>query len=184
MGFIELLIMAVGLSMDASAVNMANGFSLRKFVFKFAFITSLTFGLMQGLMPLIGYLSGSIFGEFIEKIDHYIALVLLGVIGAQMIKESFSKEVEEVEGLKMKTILSQGIATSIDALAVGVSLAALKVDITQAVYLIGSVTFILSFISFYLGGRFGNVFKNKAQLVGGIILVGIGLKIFIEHMFF
>jgi putative Mn2+ efflux pump MntP len=186
MGIIEIIALSIGLAMDATAVSMTNGMNDTQIKFKKMILIGLTFGLFQALMPLIGYLFGTIFVEFIEQIDHWIALVLLGFLGFQMLREGFSKDEEEgkTNELGVKMLLMQGIATSIDALAVGVSFASLKVNITYAVLSIGIITTILSILGVFIGKKFRDLLKNKASILGGIILISIGLKIFIEHMFF
>lgn len=185
MGIIEIIMLSIGLAMDATAVSMTNGMNNRKIKFSKALIIGVTFGLFQALMPLIGYLFGSLFTEIISALDHWIALVLLGYLGGKMLYDGLSKneEIAETKDLNFKTLLLQGIATSIDALAVGVSLASLDVDIVVAVLSIGIITMVLSTIGVGIGKKFGDLLNNKAAIFGGIILIGIGLKIFIEHMF-
>ena len=186
MSLIELFVIAVGLSMDAFAVAVCKGLSVQKLEKKHIFITGLWFGSFQGLMPLIGYLLGSTFERFITPIDHWVAFVLLGIIGANMIKESLSKD-EEEEGndasFSVKSMFVMAVATSIDALAVGITFALLpEVNITAAVTFIGVVTFTLSCIGIKIGNAFGAKFKDKAELAGGIILVLMGAKILLEHL--
>ena len=173
MTLLELILIGIGLSMDAFAVAVTNGLCCKNIKTGGALANGVCFGLFQGLMPLIGFLLGVGFAKYIRAVDHIIALVLLCFIGGQMIWESFKKEEEEQTGstLTLKMLLMQGVATSIDALAVGVSFAALT-DV--------NVPFACSAI----GKKFGTILNNKAQLVGGLILVGIGVKIFIEHVFF
>lgn len=186
MSIIEIIVLSVGLAMDATAVSMTNGMNDTKMKIKKILLIGLTFGLFQALMPLLGYLFGMLFVDFIEKIDHWIALILLGFLGIQMLREGVSKKEgqDDVKGLGLKLLLIQGVATSIDALAVGVSLASLKVNILYSVISIGIITAILSVIGVFIGKKFGDLLNNKASILGGIILIGIGLKIFIEHMFF
>lgn len=186
MSIIEIIVLSIGLAMDATAVSMTNGMNDTKMKVKKILLIGLTFGLFQAIMPLLGYLFGTLFVDFVEKIDHWIALILLGFLGIQMLREGFSKneDKEEVKTLGLKMLLIQGVATSIDALAVGVSLASLKANILVAVISIGIITTLLSIIGVYVGKKFGNLLNNKASILGGIILIGIGLKIFIEHMFF
>lgn len=186
MSIIEIIVLSIGLAMDATAVSMTNGMNDTKMKVKKILLIGLTFGLFQAIMPLLGYLFGTLFVDFVEKIDHWIALILLGFLGIQMLREGFSKneDKEEVKVLGLKMLLIQGVATSIDALAVGVSLASLKANILVAVISIGIITTLLSIIGVYVGKKFGNLLNNKASILGGIILIGIGLKIFIEHMFF
>ncbi|MBQ9375138.1 MAG: manganese efflux pump [Ruminococcus sp.] len=186
MGIVELLLLAIGLSMDAFAVSVTNGLCLKKTAWKTALACGICFGLFQGVMPTIGFALGKTFTRYITSIDHYIALVLLAFIGGKMVIESFKKD-EDSENtftLTLGLLLVQGVATSIDALAVGVSFAALSVDIVFAAAFICCVTFVFSYAGVYIGKKFGTILNSKAQLVGGLILIGIGLKIFIEHTFF
>ena len=185
MGLPELILLAVGLSMDACAVAICKGLALRKVNVKQMLTVGLWFGGFQGLMPLIGYLLASLFAEFIRSVDHWVAFALLGFIGINMIREALSKEEEEADpSLSFKTMLVMAIATSIDAMAVGISFAFLDVQIIPAVTLIGVITFVLSALGVKLGAAFGCRFKSKAELAGGVILISLGLKILIEHLFF
>ncbi|MGN1133615.1 MAG: manganese efflux pump MntP family protein [Oscillospiraceae bacterium] len=187
MGLIDLLLLAIGLSMDAFAVSVTNGLCVKNIKWKGALACGLCFGLYQGAMPTIGFALGKAFESVITSVDHYIALILLGIIGGKMIYDGI-KAKDETENANTKLtfgiLMLQGIATSIDALAVGVSFAALSVNIVSAAAFICCVTFIFSFAGVYIGRKFGTILNNKAEIVGGIILVGIGVKIFIEHMFF
>lgn len=183
MGIWELLIIAIGLSMDAFAVAVCKGLSMQKMNYKHAFVTGCFFGGFQALMPLLGYMLGIQFKDYIIFIDHWIAFVLLSVIGINMIRESRNKHCENVGNhfeLKKMAILS--LATSIDALAVGVTLAFLQVNIIPAVSMIGITTFIFSFIGVKMGNIFGGRLKSKAEFAGGIILISMGIKILIEHL--
>ena len=182
MGFIELLLIAVGLSMDAFAVSVCKGLSVKKVGVKHAALAGLYFGGFQFLMPVIGYLLGFRFESVIESIDHWVAFVLLAFIGGNMIKESFGKAEELNDDFGVKTMLLMAIATSIDALAVGVTFAFLEVQILPAAGLIGVTTFLLSFVGIYIGNAFGTRYKSRAELAGGIILVVIGVKILLEHL--
>ena len=186
MGIIEIIILSIGLAMDATAVSMTNGMNDTKIKIKKIVLIGLTFGIFQAIMPLIGYLFGTLFVEFIEQIDHWIALLLLGFLGFQMLREGLSKkdEEEKVKELGIKMLFLQGVATSIDALAVGISFASLRVNIVYAVLSIGVITTMLSIIGVLIGKKFGDLLNNKASILGGIILISIGIKIFIEHMFF
>ena len=177
MGFIELLLIAVGLSMDAFAVSVCKGLSVKKVGVKHAALAGLYFGGFQFLMPVIGYLLGFRFESVIESIDHWVAFVLLAFIGGNMIKESFGKAEELNDDFGVKTMLLMAIATSIDALAVGITFAFLEVQILPAAGLIGVTTFLLSFVGIYIGNAFGIRYKSRAELAGGIILVVIGVKI-------
>ena len=185
MGVIELLVLALGLSMDAFAVSICKGLSVPKLQVKHCLICGVYFGGFQALMPLIGWALGIRFQSMITNIDHWIAFVLLAVIGANMIKESFSKEEECPDAsFGFKTMLTLAVATSIDALAVGVSFAFLDVSIVPAVLLIGVTTFVCSAVGVKIGNVFGNRFQSKAEFLGGLVLIAIGLKILIEHLFF
>lgn len=184
MGFLELFILAIGLSMDAFAVSVCKGLAMPKCTIKNASICGLWFGGFQAGMPLIGYLVGYNFRDYITKFDHWIAFVLLLIIGGNMIKESFSKEEDEEDAsLAFKTMLVMAIATSIDALAVGVTFAFLPdTNIIAAVSFIGVITFTLSMAGVKIGNIFGSKYKNKAELAGGAILVILGIKILVEHL--
>ena len=182
MGFIELLLIAVGLSMDAFAVSVCKGLSVKKVGVKHAALAGLYFGGFQFLMPVIGYLLGFRFESVIESIDHWVAFVLLAFIGGNMIKESFGKGEELNDDFGVRTMLLMAIATSIDALAVGITFAFLEVQILPAAGLIGVTTFLLSFVGIYIGNAFGTRYKSRAELAGGIILVVIGVKILLEHL--
>ena len=189
MGLTEVFVLAIGLSMDAFAVSICKGISIGKAGVKHALIAGIWFGVFQALMPVIGYFCGRTFSDAIASIDHWIALILLGAIGLNMIKEAWQQRNEpQCESpsrmLSGRMILMQAIATSIDALAVGVSFAVMRVNILQAAASICLTTFLISLAGTQLGKRFGSLGREKAQLTGGVILVGIGLKIFIEHMFF
>jgi putative Mn2+ efflux pump MntP len=191
---LELFAIALGLSMDAFAVAITKGLCLRKVRFKYALITGLFFGGFQALMPLIGYMLGNQFSRYITSFDHWIAFVLLLLIGLNMIKESREKKSEctdqgcgndgEEDSFSLKNMTVLAIATSIDALAIGVTFAFLKVNIVPAVTFIGIVTFIFSFLGVKIGNVFGAKFESKAELAGGIILVAMGLKILFEHLGF
>lgn len=190
MGAVELIILAVGLSMDAFAVAICKGLSMKKVSFKEMAIVGLWFGGFQALMPLIGYFLGEACEKYIEQVDHWVAFVLLVLIGALMIKESFEKEEKKEEEkenssspLAFKTMLTMAIATSIDALAVGISFGILPdVNITVAVSSIGIITFILSAVGVKIGNVFGAKYKSKAEFAGGLILVLLGIKILLEHL--
>ena len=183
--FIELFLLGVGLSMDAFAVSVCKGLGMRKLNKKQAVIIGLYFGGFQALMPALGYLLGSQFESMITQIDHWIAFVLLGIIGSSMIKESREDEEEEVSAsFDVKTMLALAVATSIDALAVGVTFAFLHVNIVWAVTFIGCTTFVLSAIGVKAGNVFGMKYKSRAELAGGVILILMGIKILLEHLGF
>ncbi|MGN0395882.1 MAG: manganese efflux pump MntP family protein [Coprococcus sp.] len=180
MSIAELFILAVGLSMDAFAVSICKGLSLGKIKIKHMVIAGAWFGGFQALMPAIGYFLGSFFADLVTKCAHWIAFVLLLFIGGNMIKESLDKAEEMDSSMTFKVMFLLAIATSIDALAVGVSFAFLKVNIIWAVLFIGCVTFICSAIGVKIGSIFGSKYKSKAELVGGIILILIGIKIVLD----
>lgn len=185
MGLIELFLIAVGLSMDAFAVSVCKGLAMPKWTFKKAAIVGLWFGGFQALMPAIGYILGAQFQEAIASIDHWIAFVLLALIGGNMIHEALDNDEEEADAsLDVKTMFLLAVATSIDALAIGITFAFLKVNIIPAVCFIGIVTFIISFAGVKIGNVFGARYKNKAEIVGGVILILLGLKILLEHLGF
>lgn len=185
MGLIELFLIAVGLSMDAFAVSVCKGLAMPKCTFKKAAIVGLWFGGFQALMPAIGYILGAQFQEAIASIDHWIAFVLLALIGGNMIHEALDNDEEEADAsLDVKTMFFLAVATSIDALAIGITFAFLKVNIIPAVCFIGIVTFIISFAGVKIGNVFGVRYKNKAEIVGGVILILLGLKILLEHLGF
>ena len=185
MGLIELFLIAVGLSMDAFAVSVCKGLAMPKCTFKKAAIVGLWFGGFQALMPAIGYVLGAQFQETIASIDHWIAFVLLALIGGNMIHEALDNDEEEADAsLDVKTMFLLAVATSIDALAIGITFAFLKVNIIPAVCFIGIVTFIISYAGVKIGNVFGVRYKNKAEIVGGVILILLGLKILLEHLGF
>ena len=188
MHFLELLILAVGLAMDAFAVSVCKGLTLKKADLKSMAKCGLWFGGFQAIMPLIGFLLGSLFASAIETVDHWIAFGLLALIGLNMLKEAFSKEEcdccsEKNADFSVKTMFAMAIATSIDAMAIGVSLAmAGGVNIWLAVLLIGVVTCLLSGAGVKIGSVFGARFEKKAQITGGVILVLLGVKILLAHL--
>lgn len=186
MGFIEIFMIALGLSMDAFAVSVCKGLSVCKIKKRHYLLAGLWFGGFQALMPAIGYFVGSFFSDYITAFDHWIAFALLVLIGANMIKESFSKDEccdNTDASFGFKTMFLMAVATSIDALAVGVSFAIISdINIVLAVSLIGITTFVLSALGIKIGNIFGLKFKSKAELAGGVILVLIGLKILLEHL--
>ncbi len=182
MGIGELFILAVGLSMDAFAVSICKGLALGHSSFKGSVIVGLWFGFFQALMPLIGYFVGIQLSVFVKAFDHWIAFVLLAAIGISMIMESRSKEEDESPSLSVKAMFPLAVATSIDALASGIALAAVEGNIYWAVAFIGVITFCLSAFGVRLGSFAGSRYKSKAELAGGIILIAIGAKILIEHL--
>ena len=184
MSILEILLLGIGLSMDAFAVSICKGLSTKQLQIKHYLIIGAWFGGFQALMPTIGYFLGSTFEQYITAFDHWVAFVLLAAIGANMIKESFSKEESETNAsFAFKTMLLMALATSIDALAVGITFALLPdVNVPLAVCLIGITTFLCSAAGLRVGNLFGLRYKAKAELAGGIILILIGLKILLEHL--
>lgn len=183
MGVIEILLISIGLAMDAFAVSICKGLSMKKMNWKKAGIIGLYFGIFQAGMPLIGYFLGSTFANFVINVDHWIAFILLGVIGVNMIKEALSKECDSLnDNVDFKTMIILAIATSIDALAIGVTFAFLKVNVVLAVSSIGIITCILSVVGVKIGNVFGDKYENKAQFAGGLILILLGTKILLEHI--
>ena len=183
--FIELFLLGVGLSMDAFAVSVCKGLGMRKLNKKQAVIIGLYFGGFQALMPLIGCLLGSQFQKYITSIDHWIAFGLLAFIGGHMLWEVWKgddEEAEEAGPLRLGELTLLAIATSIDALAVGITFAFLGVNIVSAISIIGCTTFVLSGVGAMVGYRFGLRYKKKAEIAGGVILILIGLKILLEHL--
>ena len=183
MGVIELLLIALGLSMDAFAVSVGKGLSVQKINPRHSLSVGVWFGGFQALMPLIGYFLGVSFASLVENFDHWIAFVLLGIIGFNMIREALSNDECEAAhpDFSARTMLMMAIATSIDALAVGVSFAFLHIDIWSAASIIGVTTFILSIVGLRIGNIFGCRYKSKAEFAGGAILMVMGIKILIEH---
>ena len=182
MELITVLLLAVGLSMDAFAVSICKGLAVRKVTIRTMVIVGLWFGVFQGVMPVIGYVAGSAFYDLISEYDHWIAFILLFLIGANMIREALSDEDEGVDdNLGFRTMLLLAIATSIDALAVGISLAMTGDGIVEPALIIGVVTMIISMFGVWIGSRFGDRYGKKAELVGGVILILIGLRIVLEH---
>lgn len=183
MSLLTLFITAVGLSMDAFAVSVCKGLALKKIDLKKICIVGLWFGGFQAIMPLLGYLLGSQFKQSVEALDHWIAFVLLALIGINMIKEALSQDEEKADdSLSFKTMLLLAVATSIDALAVGITYAFLQVAIVPAVSFIGITTFILSAIGVKVGNVFGMKYKSRAEFAGGVILILIGVRILLEHL--
>lgn len=189
MGFIELLLLAVGLSMDAFAVSICKGLKMRKINYGHACVIGAFFGGFQAIMPLIGWLLGKQFEKYITSIDHWIAFILLGIIGGKMVYEAIKGEDDENEKdgekndvLDIKELFILAVATSIDALAVGITFAFLKVSILPSILTIGVTTFLFSIIGVAIGNRFGAKYKSKAEVAGGIILILIGIKILLEGL--
>ena len=183
MGVVELLLIALGLSMDAFAVSVGKGLSVQKIKPRHSLSVGVWFGGFQALMPLVGYFLGVSFASMVESFDHWIAFILLGIIGFNMIREALSDDECEVAhpDFSARSMLMMAIATSIDALAVGVSFAFLHIDIWSAAAIIGVTTFILSVVGLRIGNIFGCRYKSKAELAGGAILMIMGVKIVVEH---
>lgn len=192
MGFFSIFMTGIGLSMDAFAVSLAKGICLKEDEFKFSFRVASFFGGFQAFMPLLGWWFGRYFESYIKSFDHWIAFILLGIIGGKMLIESIKelktdKDTElatecERDEFSYKKLTILAIATSIDALAVGVSFAFLSVSIVPSITIIGITTFVLSFLAVFLGKKLGQYVQNYAEMIGGVILIGIGIKILIEHL--
>ena len=184
MSFLDIFLIGVALSMDAFAVSICKGLSVKKAGVKHVLTVGVYFGGFQALMPMIGFLLGYKFESFITNIDHWIAFVLLAIIGGNMIREALGKDEDDKENddFSFRAMLPLAVATSIDALAVGISFAFLGVDIVTAALLIGATTFVLSGAGIFVGNIFGSKYKSKAELAGGIVLILIGAKILLEHL--
>ena len=186
---ITLLLMGVGLAMDAFAVSICKGLSMKRVKWQHATIIGIFFGGFQALMPFIGWVLGSQFEQYITKVDHWIAFGLLGIIGGKMLFEALKGEEDDecgccdnAEKFDIKELFVLAIATSIDALAVGITFAFLNYPVGMAVTIIGVITFAISVAGVYIGNFFGSRFKTKAEIAGGVILIGIGIKILLEHL--
>jgi len=184
MDIISIIFIAFGLAMDAFAVSITSGLTIKSLKINNALKIAIFFGLFQAIMPLIGWLAGLSFRDFISDVDHWIAFGLLSVIGCKMIYESSKMELnkKKINPLNVYVLLMLSVATSIDALAVGLSLSFLKVSIALPAVIIGIVTFLLSILGVYFGNRFGHYFERKIEIIGGLILICIGIKILIEHL--
>ncbi len=183
MDILELILIAIGLGMDAFAVSICKGISMSKMNWKKAIIIGLYFGIFQALMPVIGFTLGKTFENLVTSIDHWIAFGLLLIIGIKMIIDAFKEDNISVnDSINWKVMVILAIATSIDALAVGITFAFLQVNLLLAVSIIGIITFILCVIGTKIGNNFGNKFENKAEILGGIVLIFIGVKILLEHL--
>ncbi len=183
MGAIEILLISIGLAMDAFAVSVCKGLAMKKMSWKKAIIIGLYFGIFQAVMPVIGYFLGTTFERFITNVDHWVAFILLVGIGINMVKEAFDKESENRnDNVDVKTMLVLSIVTSIDALAIGITFACLKIHIVMPVITIGLITFIISIIGVKIGNRFGDKYEKKAEIMGGVILILLGIKILLEHL--
>ena len=186
MSIIEIALMGVGLAMDAFAVSICKGLAMRRMNYKKAIIIAAFFGVFQALMPALGYVLGTTFANKIAAIDHWIAFILLALIGANMIKEALSSDDDECQddSLRLGDLIMLSIATSIDALAVGITFAFFNVSLLLSVSMIGIITFIICVIGVKVGNVFGEKYKSKAELAGGLILIVMGAKILIDHLFF
>ena len=184
MSLVELFLIGLSLSMDAFAVSICKGLSVGEIKPKHMILAGAWFGGFQALMPLIGYFLGSTFEQYVTNYDHWVAFALLAVIGGSMIKESRDKDSDQNASFAIMTMLVLAVATSIDALAVGITFAFLKVNIIVAVSIIGVTTFACSAAGIKIGSVFGIKYKSKAELFGGIVLIALGTKILIEHLFF
>ena len=186
MGIAEIILIAFGLSADAFAVSVTDGLSIGRMKLLPSLALASVFGIFQGIMPLLGFFAGQSCSRYIVGFDHIIAFVLLGWIGGKMIVSSLRKKNEamSVWRLSPSVIIAQGVATSIDALAVGVSFSALSLNIAGCASVIAGITFACNLAGIYIGKKFGNILNKKAEFIGGLILVSIGVKIFIEHTFF
>lgn len=179
----ELIVLSIGLAMDAFAVSICKGISMKKMNWKKSIVIALYFGGFQALMPAIGYFLGTAFESIVVNIDHWIAFLLLSIIGGNMIKESFGSDNNNTnDDVSFKTMFTLAIATSIDALAVGIPFAFFKINIVFAISLIGFVTFILCVVGTKIGNKFGSKYENKAERFGGVLLVLLGIKILLEHL--
>lgn len=184
MGTIAIVLIAFGLAMDAFAVSITSGLTIKRLKIKNALRIAMFFGLFQAIMPLVGWLAGLSLRGLISGVDHWIAFGLLGMIGCKMIFESTKMESDKkaVDPLNIYVLLMLSIATSIDALAVGLSLSFLRVSIVTPAIIIGVITFLLSLLGVFVGNRLGHFFENKIEATGGLILIGIGIRILIEHL--
>ena len=183
MNIITIIGIGIGLSMDALAVSVINGFVIKKLKLRHAFRIAFSFGFFQGVMPVVGWAAGLSFRKYIQNIDHWVAFSLLCIVGGKMIYESINCREEKRDCLQFPALLLLSIATSIDALAVGLSFSFLQVEIMIPAIIIGAVTFIICFIGIYVGDKIGRFIGNKLELIGGLILIVIGIKILIEHLF-
>jgi len=184
MDVLSILLIAIGLAMDAFAVSIVSGFTLAHIKVRNALTIALFFGLFQALMPVIGWLSGNTLKGYISGVDHWVAFGLLFIVGCRMIYESFKLESDKknIDPENIGVLLILAIATSIDALAVGISLSFIDVAIIIPALIIGIITFLLSYIGVYIGNRFGHFFERRIEMLGGLLLIGIGIKILIEHL--
>jgi len=185
MDLLSIIIIAIGLSMDSLAVSISNGLSIRNLTFSKSLLIALSLAFFQAIMPLIGWFAGNGIDEYIQEIDHWVAFILLAFIGGKMLYDGFQKN-EQTATTKLSglTLIGQSIATSIDAFAVGISFAVLDYEITLPVIIIGLVTFTFSMLGLQLGKLFGKKLGKSVEIFGGLVLIGIGIKILIEHIYF
>ncbi len=184
MGILEIIIIGTILALDAFAISIYEGISMKKMNYKNTIIIAFYFGIFQAIMLVIGYLLGSAFSDFVASVDHWIAFILLVIIGGKMIKDSTDHKKKKKKNSKVdaKAMILLAAATSIDALAIGVTFGFLEINIFLAATIVGTITFLLSMAGVKIGNKFGNKLQNKAELIGGIILIIIGLKILLEHL--
>jgi len=183
MSLLEIIIVAVALSMDTFAVAIALGLSVKKLKIKEVLMPAIYFGFFQAVMPLVGYFAGVNFASRIQSVDHWVAFALLGLVGGKMIKDSFSKKKTEAAPFRFHAMLLLAAATSVDALAIGITFAFLEVNIFKAVIIVGSITFAITAIGVKIGNAFGAKFKSKAEFLGGAVFIILGVKILLEHLF-
>lgn len=184
MEILGILLISIGLAMDAFAVSICKGLSIKNLSIKKVLIIGMYFGIFQAVMPVIGFFLGKSFEGLVTSIDHWIAFAFLALIGINMIREVFKEDENVDDDISFKTMVVLAIATSIDALAVGITFAFLKTNILISILIIGVVTFIISVLGVIIGHKFGDKFEKKAQILGGVILIGMGIKILVEHLFF
>ena len=183
MEILEIVLIAIGVAMDAFAVSICKGLSMKKMNWKKALIIGAYFGIFQAIMPLIGYFLGATFQSLVTQIDHWVAFVLLLFVGVKMLKEAFANDSENInDDVDFKTMIVLAIATSIDALAIGITFAFLQTNILLAVTAIGIITFAVCVIGVKIGNKFGDKYERKAETVGGLILIFMGIKILLEHL--
>ena len=183
MDFVQIILISIGLAMDAFAVSVCKGLTFKSMSFKNTFIIALYFGFFQGIMPVFGYFLGNIFGNIMSVVDHYVVFILLGLIGFNMIKDVFSKNEDNFDDkVNFQVMFPLAVATSIDAFSIGITLAFLKVNLFVSVLIIGIITLCVTFIGVLIGNRFGLKYGKVAQVVGGIILILMGLKVLLEHL--
>ncbi len=183
MNFVEILLIGIGLAMDAFAVSIGKGLSMKKMNWKKAIIVGLYFGIFQGLMPIIGFFLGYSFESLVRQIDHWIAFFLLVAIGMNMVREALKKDEEgRNDSVAFKVMIILAIATSIDALTIGITFAFLQVNILTSALIIGVITFLISILGVKIGNKFGSKYESKSEAIGGLILILMGLKILLEHL--